>query len=135
MSVNKAILLGNLGADPEIHVSKNKKYICTFTIATNAPNHNKPTEWHQIVCFGSLAENCSKYLRRGKKVFVEGQIQTSQWKDSEGIERTSNQILAKNIQFVGSRTTELPDTSPEDDYHLPTSEDYHIDENEEEFSY
>lgn len=109
MTVNKAILLGNLGSDPEIHATEGRKPLCVFTLATNrsgASADSTPPEWHRIVTFGIVAENCAKYLRKGREVFVEGSIQSRRWKDAEGKERVSNQILANVVQFIGARKEE-----------------------------
>lgn len=106
MTVNKAILLGNLGSDPEIHATEGRKPLCVFTLATNrqsSSSDSTPPEWHRIVTFGVTAENCAKYLRKGREVFVEGYIQSRRWKDAEGKERVSNQILANVVQFIGGR--------------------------------
>lgn len=109
MTVNKAILLGNLGSDPEIHVTEGRKPLCVFTLATNRSGSSEgstPPEWHRIVTFGVVAENCAKYLRKGRGVFVEGSIQSRRWKNAEGKERVSNQILANVVQFIGARKEE-----------------------------
>ncbi len=91
--VNKVILLGNLGADPEIRYTPSGTAVANFRIATSESYKNKAgekeekTEWHKIVTFGKLAEICGEYLAKGKQVYLEGRIQTSQWDDKEGNKR------------------------------------------------
>lgn len=107
MSLNKVLLLGHLGANPELRYSQNQTAICSFTLATN---ESKPgpdgqyvdhTEWHNIVTFGKTAENCSKFLQKGRQAFVEGKIQTRKYQDKEGKDRYFTEILASNVRFIG----------------------------------
>lgn len=109
MAVNKAILLGNLGRDPELRYTANQTAVCRFSIATSerrkdsSGNWNEHTEWHNIVTFGKTAENCSNYLKKGRQVFVEGRIQTNKWQDKEGRDRYTTEIIANTVQFIGNR--------------------------------
>lgn len=109
MSINKVILVGNLGTDPELRHSDRQSTFCTFSVATNhtlrsADNQRQnSTEWHHIVCFGKAAENSAKFLKKGRQVYVEGRIQSQKWEDNEGKERISNRIVANIIQFLGTK--------------------------------
>lgn len=107
-SVNKAIVLGNLGQDPELRYTPNGNAVCTLSIATtdvrNDPNNGRQerTEWHRVVVWNKQAENCAKYLSKGRTVYVEGRIQTRSWEDQNGQKRYSTEIVAQTVQFVGS---------------------------------
>ena len=110
MSVNKVILLGRLGKDPEMRVTSSQTAICNFSLATSerrkdaSGNWTEQTEWHNIVCFGKTAENCSKYLKKGKEVFIDGRIQTRKWQDKEGKDRYTTEIIANTVQFIGAKS-------------------------------
>jgi len=107
MGVNKVILLGNLGKDPELRYTSNQKPVCSFSLATTerrmdaSGKWNDHTEWHNIVTFGKTAENCSQYLKKGRQAFIEGRIQTRKWQDKEGRDRYTTEILAASVQFIG----------------------------------
>ena len=109
MCVNKVILVGNLGADPELRDGENLRPFCTFSVATTHSFKNgddqrqSRTEWHHIVCFGAAAQNSARFLKKGRQVYIEGRIQTQKWQDKEGAERISNRIVANNIRFLGSK--------------------------------
>ena len=109
MSINKVILVGNLGTDPELHTTEKLKPFCNFSVATNHlfkdsenQNHSR-TEWHNVVCFGATAQSCSQFLKKGRQVYVEGRIQSQKWKDKEGHDRFSNRVIANTVHFLGSR--------------------------------
>jgi single-strand DNA-binding protein len=105
--VNKVILVGNLGGDPEIRYTPNGTAVANFRIATTERFSNKNgekesrTEWHRIVAWGRLAEICNEYLKKGKQVYVEGRIQTRQWEDKDGNKRSSTEIVANNMVMLG----------------------------------
>jgi single-strand DNA-binding protein len=109
MSVNKAILVGRLGRDPETRYTSGGQAVCNFTLATDetykdrAGERQKRTEWHKIVVWGKQAEIAQQYLRKGSLVFVEGRIQSRQWDDREGQKRTTVEIVANNFRMLGSR--------------------------------
>ena len=109
MCVNKVILVGNLGGDPELRDGENQKPFCTFSVATTHSFKNADqqpqsrTEWHQIVCFGAAAQNSARFLKKGRQVYIEGRIQTQKWQDKEGKERVSNRVVANNIRFLGTK--------------------------------
>src|SRR5579872_5949518 len=109
MSVNKAILVGRLGRDPETRYTSGGQAVCNFTMATDetykdrAGERQKRTEWHKIVVWGKQAEIAQQYLHKGSLIFVEGRIQTRQWDDKEGQKRTSTEIVATNFRMLGSK--------------------------------
>ena len=113
MSVNKAILVGNLGADPEMRQTNSGQAVCNLRIATthrtkNGDNWEPATEWHNVVCFGRTAENVGQYCTKGKQVYIEGRIQTRKWTDSDGNERKSTEVVAHEVKFLGSRQADQP---------------------------
>jgi len=106
--INKAILVGRLGADPEVRYSTDGAMITNFTVATDesyTKNGDKvqKTEWHKIVTFGKLAEICAKYLVKGKLVYIEGKIQTRSWEDKEGVKKYSTEIIANTMKMLGDK--------------------------------
>lgn len=118
MSVNKAILVGNVGNDSEAkNVGENKIAMTTFNMATNESYKDKDgkrqerTEWHKIVTFGKLAETCATYVKKGKEVYVEGKIRSRTYKDKENVEHKVFEIVADNVRFLGSKKTS--DSPPE----------------------
>jgi single-strand DNA-binding protein len=106
--INKVILIGNLGADPEVRYTGNGTAVASFRIATTErwtnPNGEKGerTEWHRIVAWRRLAEICGEYLSKGKQVYVEGRLQTRSWEDKDGNKRWTTEIVALNMQMLGS---------------------------------
>jgi single-strand DNA-binding protein len=107
-SVNKVILVGNLGRDPELRYTKNGSAVANFTLATS-DNFTKDgqreerTEWHRIVAWGKTAELCTQYLAKGRTVYIEGQLRTREWEDKEGGKRQTTEIHAQTVQFIGPR--------------------------------
>jgi single-strand DNA-binding protein len=108
-SVNKAILVGRLGRDPETRYTSGGQAVCNFTMATDetfkdrSGERQKRTEWHRIVVWGKQAEIAQQYLRKGALIYVEGRIQSRQWDDREGQKRTTVEIVANNFRMLGSR--------------------------------
>jgi single-strand DNA-binding protein len=106
-SVNKVIILGNLGQDPELRNTSGGKAVATLRVATTdtwndqSGQRQERTEWHTIVVWGRTAENCKQYLSKGRAVFVEGRLQTRKWQDKEGHDRYTTEIVADRVQFVG----------------------------------
>ncbi len=106
-SLNKAMLLGNLGQDVELRHTGGGTAVCNLSVATtdrikdSEGNYNDKTEWHKVICFGKTAENCSKYLSKGRTVFVEGKIQTRSWEDKDGVKKYSTEVLAQSVNFIG----------------------------------
>jgi len=119
MSVNKAILLGNLGADPVCRYTPSGTPVTNFRIATNERwtsrdgTPQERTEWHRIVVFGKLAEVCRDYLSKGRQIFVEGRIQTREWTDRDNVRRFSTEIVAQSVRFLGGNRKETTEVPPE----------------------
>lgn len=110
MSINKVLLLGRLGKDPELKYTAQQFPICNLNFATSERRKDpqsgewkEATEWHRIVCLGKTAENCSKFLKKGSQAFIEGKIQTRKWQDKEGKDQYTTEILANSVQFVGAK--------------------------------
>lgn len=107
-TVNKAILVGRLGADPDIRYSASGTAVAKFNLATNDSvsvgegKWEERTEWHRIVAFGKTAEFCGNYLAKGRQVYVEGSIRANQWEDPQGQKRYYTEIIAREIQLLGS---------------------------------
>ena len=117
-SVNKVILIGNLGRDPEIRYLPSGDAVANFSIATTEKWKDKTgemqeqTEWHRISFFGRQAEICGEYLRKGSSVYIEGRLQTRKWTDKDGNERTTTEIRGDRMQMLGGRGgggREMPD--------------------------
>lgn len=108
-SVNKVILIGRLGRDPEIKYTPSGAPVAKFSLATDevfkdrAGEQQRRTEWHNIVAWNKLAEICGEYLTKGRQIYVEGSIRSRQWEDQSGNKRTAYDIVARNIQMLGSR--------------------------------
>ena len=106
--VNKVILIGNLGADPEIKYLSSGTTVANFRMATTENRLNRSgekvaiTEWHKIVAFGKLAEICGQYLNKGKQVYVEGRLQTRSWEDKDGNRKWTTEIVAIQMQMLGA---------------------------------
>ena len=111
-SVNKVILVGNLGKDPELRYTKSGQPVANFSLATTDRwegkdgNTEERTEWHRIVVWGKAAENCQKYLAKGSSVYLEGSLQTSKWEDKDGNEKQTTEIRVTSVQFLGSKKSE-----------------------------
>ena len=107
-SVNKVIVLGNLGANPELKYLPSGQAVCEMRVATTETYRDRNeqpqerTEWHRIVVWGKTAENCAKYLQKGRQVYVEGRLQTRSWDDKEGQKRYMTEIVANEVQFLSS---------------------------------
>jgi single-strand DNA-binding protein len=111
-SINKVILIGNLGGEPEVRYTPSGTAIANFSLATTDQwttkegGKEEKTEWHKIVAFGRLGEVCGEYLHKGKQVYIEGRIQTRAWEDKEGIKRYTTEIVANSMQMLGSAKRE-----------------------------
>jgi single-strand DNA-binding protein len=109
MSVNKVILVGRLGRDPETRFTSGGQAVANFSVATDESykdrngERQKRTEWHKIVVWGKQAEIAQQYLKKGSLVFIEGRIQSREWQDKEGQKRTSFEIVANNFRMLGGR--------------------------------
>lgn len=122
MSVNKVILIGNLGRDPEIRYSANGNAIANLNIATTHRSKgpdgqwNEQTEWHRIVLFGRTAEVAGQYLRKGRPVYIEGRIQTRKWQDQSGQDRYTTEVIGEQMQMLGGRDGGGMGDAPMDDF-------------------
>ncbi len=112
-SVNKCILVGNLGADPDVSFLNSGDPVVNFRVATSSRWKDKAsgelkqeTEWHRITCYGKLAEFASEYLKKGRKVYVEGRLKTRKWQDKDGVERYTTEVIASGVQALGGKESE-----------------------------
>ncbi len=108
MSVNKVILLGRLGQNPELKYTPSGSAVCQFSLATSENwmkdgQKQEKTEWHRVVVWGKLAELCNQYLQKGRQVYLEGKLQTRSWDDKNGQKRYTTEINAGTIQFIGEK--------------------------------
>ena len=109
-SVNKVILIGNLGRDPEVRYTPSGAAICNVSIATTRAWKNKEsgdrveeTEWHRVVFYDRLAEIAGEYLKKGRSVYVEGRLKTRKWTDKDGVDKYTTEVIADQMQLLGSR--------------------------------
>ena len=107
--INKAILIGNLGSDPEVRYTQSGTAVANFNIATTEKwkgqdgQMQEQTEWHRIVAFARLGEICGEYLSKGSKVYIEGRIQTRKWEDRDGNARYTTEIVAKEMKMLDAK--------------------------------
>jgi len=126
-SVNKVILIGNLGRDPEVRYMPSGDAVANITIATTetwkdkAGEKQEQTEWHRVAMFGKTAEIAGEYLKKGSQVYIEGKLQTRKWTDKEGQERYTTEIRADRMQMLGSRSGGSERMAPPDDDAAPRS--------------
>jgi single-strand DNA-binding protein len=128
--VNKVILIGNLGKDPELRYTPSGQAVATFSLATSEKWRDREgitqdrTEWHNIVVWGRQAEIAKEYLAKGRQVYIEGRIQTRSWEDKDGNKRYTTEIIGQRLQFLGTRDqaaapqpagTEQPEAAPIED--------------------
>lgn len=109
-SVNKVILIGNLGRDPEVRYTANGAAICNVTLATSrqwkdktSGDRQEETEWHRIVFYDRLAEIAGEYLKKGKSIYVEGRLKTRKWTDKDGVEKYTTEVIAQEMTMLGNR--------------------------------
>jgi single-strand DNA-binding protein len=120
-SVNKVILIGNLGRDPEVRYMPSGDAVANITIATTetwkdkAGEKQEQTEWHRVAMFGKTAEIAGEYLKKGSQVYIEGKLQTRKWTDKEGQERYTTEIRADRMQMLGSRSGGSERMAPPED--------------------
>ena len=117
-SVNKVMLLGNLGRDPEVRTFPNGDSVCNFSIATSTSWKDKAsgekkekTDWHNIVMYRKLAEIAGEYLKKGSSIFVEGSLQTRKWQTKEGQDRYTTEVVADTMQMLGGRDSRVSESS------------------------
>src|SRR5262245_17280227 len=107
--VNKVILIGNLGANPELRYTQGQQAVANLRLATTekwtdkSGQKQEATEWHRVVVWGKQAEICGQYLTKGRQIYVEGSIRTRQWQDQQGQKRFTTEIVARNVQMLGGR--------------------------------
>ena len=121
-SVNKVMLLGNLGRDPEVRTFPNGDSVCNFSIAASTSWKDKAsgekkekTEWHNIVMYRKLAEIAGEYLKKGSSIFVEGSLQTRKWQTKEGQDRYTTEVVADTMQMLGGKDNRTNEPSKSDD--------------------
>ncbi len=122
--INKAILIGNLGADPEVRYTQSGAAIANFNLATTESwvkdgKKEEKTEWHRIVAFARLGEICGEYLSKGSRVYIEGRIQTRQWDDKDGNKRYTTEIVAREMKMLSPRGTTSSDSGYDEQPPLP----------------
>lgn len=122
--INKAILIGNLGADPEVRYTQTGTAVANFNLATTESwtkdgNKEEKTEWHRVVAFGRLGEICGEYLSKGSKVYIEGRIQTRQWDDKDGNKRYTTEIVAREMKILTPRGSAASDSGYDEQPPLP----------------
>lgn len=129
-SVNRVILIGNVGKDPECRTMQNGSKVANVSIATSdswkdksSGERKEKTEWHRVVIFGALAEICEKYVKKGSKIYVSGSLQTRKWSDKDGVEKYSTEVVLQGfggeLQLLDSRkggeSDDAPQSAPADD--------------------
>ena len=119
-SLNKVLLIGRLGADPEIKQMVNGKNVARLSIATSqswkdksSGERKEKTEWHRVVFFNKPAETIGQYVRKGQQLYVEGRLQTRKWQDKDGVEKYSTDIISDNFTFVGSKSDSVDNPAPQ----------------------
>lgn len=128
--LNKVMIIGHLGRDPEMRYTPSGRPVTTFTVATNrtwnttdGERHNE-TEWFNVVAWGNLAEICKQYLSKGQQVYVEGRLQTRRWDDAENIKRTSVEIVASEMMILGDRHESAQNNGESQEPDLLNDEEY-----------
>ncbi len=123
--VNKVMLIGRLGQDPEVRYTTSGGAVANFSLATSEnwtdKNGQKQerTEWHKVVVWGKVAELCGQYLSKGRQAFIEGRLQTREWMDKEGQKRYTTEIVAQTVQFLGSAGERTSNASTASDFAAP----------------
>ena len=137
--LNKVMVIGNLGRDPEMRYTPSGRPVTTFTVAssrswnTSDGEHHSETEWFNVVTWANLAEICKQYLTKGQQVYVEGRLQTRHWEDKEGIKHSSVEIVASEMMILGERREGNNQSSPIDE--PITQEDPGSQSGEDEFPF
>ena len=134
-SVNKALIIGNLGQDPEIKYTQSGSPVANISVATserwkdkNTGEQKEQTEWHRVVVFGRLAEIAEQYLKKGSKVFIEGKIQTRDWEDAEGNKKYITEVVAREMTMLDSRASTDSSASSSDNSAKDTAKDDNFEE-------
>ena len=134
-SVNKALIIGNLGQDPEIKYTQSGSPVANLSVATserwkdkNTGEQKEQTEWHRVVVFGRLAEIAEQYLKKGSKIFIEGKIQTRDWEDAEGNKKYTTEVVAREMTMLDSRASADSSASSSDNSAKDTAKDDNFEE-------
>ena len=120
-SINKVILVGHVGRDPECRYTQSGTAVANFTLATNEyQGKDKParTEWHSIVVWDKLADVAKQYITKGKQVYIEGRLQTRDWTDEQGVKRYKTEIVAHTLQLLGRKDEQPASETAEDEYDI-----------------
>lgn len=117
--INKCIIVGNLGRDPEVRYAQSGMAICTMSVAVtervkDGDSWKDETEWFRVKLFGKTAENAGQYLQKGRQVYVEGRLKTDVYKDKEGVEKRSTEVIGNTVQFLGGNGGDKPASTPKD---------------------
>ena len=115
MSLNRVILLGRLGRDPDLKQTNGGSEVCTFTLATDAYKEGSEPDWHNVECWGKTAELCAKYISKGSQVCIEGSVHTKTYENKDGESRHVTYIKARNVHFMGSSNKNSQDNQQSDD--------------------
>ena len=127
--MNKAMVIGNLGNDPEIRYTQSEIPVATFSVASTERwkdsdgNKQERTEWHRVVAWRRLAEVCGEHLHKGDKVFIEGKMQTRKWEDQDGNTRYTTEIVARDLEMIGGRQENAGSPSDSDNAEPPMPDD------------
>ena len=127
--MNKAMIIGNLGNDPELRYTQNQTPVATFSVASTERwkdsdgNKLEHTEWHRVVAWKGLAEVCNEHLSKGSKVFIEGKLRTRKWEDQDGNIRYSTEIIARDLEMLGGRQEETAPQPNEENVEPPMPDD------------
>lgn len=136
--LNKVMIIGHLGRDPEMRYTPSGRPVTTFSVATSRSwntsdgERRSETEWFNVVAWGSLAEICKQYLNKGQQVYIEGRLQTRRWEDDEGNRRTTVEVVAKEMVMLGERKKKEGDSGEED---LAVYDSEEFDNEEDEFPF
>ena len=129
-SVNKALIIGNLGQDPEIKYTQSGSPVANLSVATserwkdkNTGEQKEQTEWHRVVVFGRLAEIAEQYLKKGSKIFIEGKIQTRDWEDADGNKKYTTEVVAREMTMLDSKASMSSDAPSPDSPSKETAKD------------
>ncbi len=134
-SVNKALIIGNLGQDPEIKYTQSGSPVANLSVATserwkdkNTGEQKEQTEWHRVVVFGRLAEIAEQYLKKGSKIFIEGKIQTRNWEDADGNKKYTTEVVAREMTMLDSKASMSSDAPSSDSPSKETPKDESFEE-------
>jgi single-strand DNA-binding protein len=128
--LNKVMIIGNLGRDPEMRYTPSGRPVTSFSMATNRSwntsdgERRTETEWFNVVAWGSLAEICNQYLKKGQQVYIEGRLQTRRWEDDDGNKRSTTEIVAREMIMLGDRRDKDDEEAQDDDTYGESDEEF-----------